>query len=240
MAIDYYEVLGVPKNASVDQIKKAYRDLALKYHPDRNKDKSAEAKFKEINEAYAVLGNEDKRRQYDAYGPDTFGKTFSQEDIFRGFNFEDILKEMNSNMFNFGSFGNVGEEMFGGGAQQQNGVNLYLPFNDIERGIDRVFEVQRHKTCPNCKGSGGEPGTKQVKCTACSGSGQRRMQSNSFLGSLQIVTTCDRCGGRGKTFESRCKTCRGNGSIVVTERFRVKAEKEDSGSPSSGRRFGIF
>src|SRR5271170_4052098 len=134
MAKNYYEVLGIGKTASAEQIKGAYRELALKYHPDRNKDKNATEKFKEINEAYAVLGDEQKRKQYDSYGPAGFGQKYSEEDIFRNFNMEDLFQNMQGSMFDF--------QNFGGGFQEpeQTGVTLNLSFNDIEKGMDREFE----------------------------------------------------------------------------------------------------
>lgn len=245
MAKDYYDVLGVPKTASADQIKKAYRELALKLHPDRNKDKGAVEKFKEVNEAYAVLGDPEKRKQYDSYGPAGFSQKFSEEDIFRGSNVEDMLREMGINL----NFGFGGEGFSGGGPfgqqfepQEQTGVTLNLSFDDINRGLDREFEVQHYKTCSNCKGSGGDPGSKQSKCPTCNGSGRRRIQQNSILGRFEMITTCDRCGGRGKVFEQSCRVCKGNGKMVVTERFRVKVEKEgtETDNRNAGKRFGIF
>ena len=231
---DYYSILGVPKNASLDQIKKAYRELALKYHPDKNKSKEAEEKFKEINAAYAVLGNAEKRREYDTYGPEGFGRRFSQEDIFKGFNFEDIFQDLQGGMYsNFGGG-------FGGFGGEPQGVNINLSFDDIERGIDREFEVQRYKTCDNCRGNGGEPGSKETKCTACNGTGMRHIRQNTFLGSFEMMAPCDRCGGRKKVFDKTCHVCRGNGRVLVTERFRVKAEKSDAGSKDNRRRFGVF
>lgn len=247
MAKNYYNILGVPENASQEDIKKAYRNLALKLHPDRNKDPAAQEKFKEVNEAYAVLSDEEKRRQYDSYGPAGFGRRFSEEDIFRGSNVEDILREMGINL-NFG-FGGGGP--FGGGPfgqqftpPEQNGVTLNLSFDDIDRGLDREFEVQHYKMCPNCRGSGGEPGSKQTKCATCNGSGRRRVQQNSILGRFEMVTVCDRCEGRGKVFEHACRTCNGNGRIIATEKFRVRVEKTGTegreGSNHSGKKFGIF
>lgn len=233
---DYYSVLGVPKDASLDQIKKAYRELALKYHPDRNKSKDAESKFKEINAAYAVLSNPQKRSEYDAYGPEGFGKKFSQEDIFRGFNFEDIFQDLQSNMFS-----NLGGQDFQGGfGGEPQGVNINLSFDDIDKGVDREFEVQRYKICTNCGGNGGEPGSKDSRCPACNGSGMRRVRQNTFLGSFEMVTTCERCHGRKKVFEKTCHVCRGNGRVLVTERFRVRAEKSGAGSSDNRRRFGVF
>ncbi len=244
---DYYAILGVPKTASQDQIKKAYRELALKLHPDRNKDPAAVEKFKLINEAYAVLGDEQKRKQYDSYGPAGFGQRFSEEDIFRGSNVEDILREMGVN-FNFGGFEGAGFEGggFGPGGfgdftpPEQTGVTLNLSFNDIEKGLDREFEVQHQKRCPTCKGSGGEPGSKQMKCDRCNGSGRRRIQQNSILGRFEMVTTCDKCAGRGKVYETLCKTCRGTGRVMVNQRFRIKVESSDSEKSDNRRRFGVF
>lgn len=238
MPKDYYEILGVPKTASIDQIKKAYRELALKYHPDRNKDKGAEEKFKEINEAYAVLGDDQKRRQYDVMGAAGFGQQFSQDDIFRNFNAEDLFQNMQENLFDFQSFGGG---LGGFGQPETTGVNLNLSFDDIEHGMDREFEVQRYKKCSNCRGSGGDPGSREVRCATCNGSGRRRIQQNSFLGRFEMVTMCDRCRGRGKTFEHICNKCRGNGKVVVNEKFRIKVEKlGDPEQKDSRRRFGVF
>ncbi len=238
MAKDYYNILGVPKTASLDQIKKAYRELALKYHPDRNKEKGAEEHFKEINEAYAVLGDEQKRKQYDAYGPAGFGQRYSDEDIFRNFNFEDIFQGMQENLFDFQTFG--GGQFGGFQQQEQTGVTVNLSFKDIEKGLDKEFEVQRYKTCSNCRGSGGEPGSKEVKCPGCNGAGRRRIQQNSFLGRFEMITTCDKCGGRGRVYEKICRACRGNGKVVVTERFRIRAEKSDTENGSQSKKWFGF
>lgn len=169
MAKDYYEILGVGKNASLDQIKGAFRELALKYHPDRNKHKDSEEKFKEINAAYAVLSDPNKRRQYDAFGPEGFGQRFTEEDIFKGINIEDIIRGFQENMF---GFQDVGNPFTGFREEEQRGVNLYIPFDEIERGVNKEFSVQRNKTCDNCKGNGGEPGSKHIKCTKCNGAGR--------------------------------------------------------------------
>ncbi|MDE1860839.1 MAG: DnaJ domain-containing protein [Candidatus Micrarchaeota archaeon] len=236
MEKDYYQILGVPKDASQEQIKKAYRELALKFHPDRNKSKDAEERFKAINEAYAVLGDEQKRKQYDSYGPEGFNQRFTEEDIFRGFNFDEIFKGMQDSMFGFSNFG----PGFGGAEPEQAGVNLYMSFEDLERGIDREFEVQRYRRCGNCRGSGGEPGSKQLKCSSCNGSGRKRIQQNTPFGRFEAITTCGNCGGRGRIFEHVCRTCNGNGRILITERFRIKAEKADEDKDDTRRRFGIF
>lgn len=230
---DYYEILGVKKNASEDEIKRAYRELALKLHPDRNKSKDATEKFKEINAAYAVLGDPAKRQQYDSVGPERFNQNYSEEDIFRGFNTEDIFRDIFGNLGGMGGFG----DMFGQEEQQQTGVNLYLSFDDLEKGVNKEFSVQHYKICGNCRGSGGEPGSKQTRCPACNGSGRRHMQQNTPFGRLQVMTTCDRCGGRGKSFEHICRDCNGNGRIVVTDKFRIKAERADKESGGPKRKF---
>lgn len=240
---DYYSVLGVPNGATADQIKRAYRDLALKYHPDRNHDKAATEKFKEINEAYAVLGDPEKRKQYDAYGPEGFGQRYTADDIFRGSNFQDIFKDMGIN-FDFGSFG--GGDLFGDQFQQsqQDGVNITLSFKDLENGVDREFEVQHYKVCTNCKGNGGEPGSKQIKCSSCNGTGRRHIQQNTMFGRFEAVTTCSRCRGKGKMHEKICGSCGGNGRMIATERFRVKAGMVNGSESSTGsdsrKKFGFF
>lgn len=227
MAKNYYDVLGVSKTATADQIKSAYRNLALKHHPDRNKDKNSEEKFKEINEAFAVLSDPQKRKQYDTFGPDGFNQRFTQEDIFRNFNIEDILKNMG---FSFG-FGE-GDDLFGGNPfsstfsepAEQKGVNLYLDFNDIEKGMEKEFEVVRYKRCDNCGGTGGDPESKQLRCTTCNGSGRTRISQRTPFGVFDAITVCNRCGGRGKIYEKMCAVCKGHGGMNVKEKFKVKVE----------------
>lgn len=230
---DYYATLGVPKNASEAQIKKAYRELALKLHPDRNKSASAEAQFKEINEAYAVLSDPEKRKTYDMYGSEGVHQQYSQEDIFRGSNINDIFKDIfGSADFGFGGFGGMG--------QQPQAVNVSLSFEDLERGIDKEFEVQYNKQCENCRGSGGEPGSKQIKCSACDGRGGRQVQQNTVFGRMSVMTTCSRCGGRGKMFEETCKVCRGQGLTMVREKFRLTAKKVGKDGGEQKKKHGFF
>ncbi len=227
MAKNYYDVLGIQKNASQAQIKDAYRKLVLKYHPDVNKNEDAKVKMQDINEAYAVLGSEEKRKQYDAYGPEAFNRQFSQEDIFRGFNFEDIFREMGVNV-NFGGFGS--EDLFGsffGGQQQSKNTGqsiLYridLGLEDIARGAKKSISVRHLKRCSRCSGKGGEPGSKPVKCRRCKGSGYMTRQQRSMFGSINTVTTCGECGGRGTYYEKACKTCSGKGGVITTENVEV-------------------
>ncbi|MGI0141263.1 MAG: DnaJ domain-containing protein [Candidatus Micrarchaeales archaeon] len=234
MTKDYYEVLGVAKNASEEQVKKAYRELVIKYHPDKNKDPKAQARMQEINEAYAVLGNAQKRQQYDTYGAQQFGQQYNAEDIFRGFNTEEMFKDIFGQNFDPFSGG------FGDNTEQQ-GVNLSFSFNDIEKGIDREFAVEHYKTCTHCSGGGGEPGSKQVTCQTCDGTGRRHIQQNSLFGRFQMVITCDRCKGRGKIFEKKCGTCKGQGKVVVTDRFRVRVDKSGKeDSDPKKKKFGMF
>jgi molecular chaperone DnaJ len=250
MAKDYYQVLGVSKDATAEQIKDAYRALAMKYHPDKNKDKNAEEKFKEINEAYAVLGDPEKRKQYESFGPEGFKQRYTEDDIFRGFNFEDIIREFQDNMFagGFAAGGNpFGGDIFGQQQQEQTGVQVPLTFAEIEKGVTKEFQVERYKTCDHCNGSGGEPGSKQIKCPTCNGKGRMQIHQNTPFGVFNMVTTCNRCGGRGKIYDKLCRICKGNGRVVVTEKFRVTAESTSKPNPEKKDEkpkgkgfFGIF
>ncbi len=227
MARDYYEILGVSRNASPEEIKKAYRELALKFHPDRNPDKKATEIFKEANEAYAVLSDPEKRRQYDAYGPAGFGQRYSEEEIFRNFNFEQIFKDMG---INFG-FGQGGDEIFGSifgqgmGRQRDVGQSILykmdLSLNEIAKGTQKEIQIRHLKRCERCGGGGAEPGSKMGKCSACNGSGRVARTTNTFFGRMQTVTVCERCGGKGKTYEKRCKQCNGKGGAIASERIMV-------------------
>ncbi len=236
MPKDYYEILGVRKTASIDEIKRAYREQVLKYHPDVNKDPKAEVRMRELNEAYAVLSDEQKRQQYDAFGPEQFGQQYSPEDIFRGFNPEDLFKDI----FGFSNFGQYGD-MFG--MEQENemtGLNLYFPFDELERGVEKDFEVRHYKKCQNCRGSGGEPGSQQIRCPKCDGTGNRFTQQNTIFGRIQMHITCDKCGGRGRVFEKECTACKGKGRVVVTDKFRVKAEKLNKEGEEPKKKRGFF
>ena len=227
---DYYDVLGVQKSASQEEIKKAYRELALKYHPDRNKAPDAEEKFKEINEAYAVLSDPQKRTQYDAYGPDKFGQRYSQEDIFRGFNFEDIFKDMGINI-NFGGF--ESSEIFGNlfGMQQAHargdiGQNILyrmdLSLEEAVLGTQKEISIRHVRKCQSCGGSGGDKGAKLLQCSVCHGSGYTAIVRNSMFGRVQTMSVCARCGGKGKYYDKKCKVCSGKGGVPATETVEVR------------------
>lgn len=224
---DYYEVLGVPQNATKEEVKNAYRQLALKYHPDRNKSPDAEEKFKEISEAYAVLSDDEKRRQYDLFGHAGIGQQYSQEDIFRGVDFDEILRDLG---FGFGGFDSIFEMFFGGRRTRpygpQRGVDLRydleITLEEVAVGIEREISIPRTETCDVCHGGGASPGTEPKVCPRCRGAGQVEFTRSAGFAKFIQVTTCDRCGGRGKVIESPCKNCRGTGVVSKERRMRVK------------------
>ena len=243
MSKDYYEVLGVKKSASQDEIKAAYRSLAMKYHPDKNVDKSPEEKkkieekFKEINESYAVLSDPEKRQSYDMYGSESFHQRYSQEDIFRNFNIDEILRNMG---FNFGSGeGNI-FDMFGfGNMGQQRNVDagndilarVNVSLQEAAHGIEKTIYVPHLKECGRCHGSGAEPGTSIVRCDKCNGTGQQRTTRRTPFGVMQTITTCAKCGGSGKAFDKPCRNCAGHGKQKEQDKIQVKIPKGvDTGS----------
>jgi len=224
---DYYEVLGVSKNASKGEIKDSYRKLAMQYHPDRNKAADAEDKFKEISEAYAVLSDEQKRQQYDTLGHAGFDQRYTSEDIFRGADFETILRDIG-----FG-FGDLFRTFFGGGfggggfRQRSNrgqdlGYELEITLEEAAKGTEKEIVVPRTEKCEVCDGSGASPGTSTKTCPKCNGAGQvRNTRSNGFLTYVQ-VTPCSECRGRGKLIESPCKECHGTGLTKKRREINVK------------------
>lgn len=229
MAKDYYEVLGISKSASADQIKSAYRELALKFHPDKNKDKGAEEKFKEINEAYAVLSDAEKRKQYDAYGPEQFNQQYSQEDIFRNFDFESVFKNMG---FDTGSFGgdDFFESMFGfnpnrGAVGNDILARMQISLKEAAHGTKESLSVRHIKLCDRCKGNGAEPSTRIIKCPTCNGTGQARTTTRTPFGVIQTIGVCPTCRGRGKTYEKACKKCNGSGVVHADDKVEVVIPK---------------
>ena len=224
---DYYEVLGVSKNASKEEIKDAYRKLAMQYHPDRNKAADAEDKFKEISEAYAVLSDDQKRHQYDTLGHAGFDQRYTAEDIFRGADFETIFRDIG-----FG-FGDLFRTFFGGGFRGGNfrersnrgqdlAYDLEITLEEAAKGTEKEILVQRTEKCEVCKGSGASPGTSAKTCLKCNGTGKvRNMRKNSFLMYVQ-VTPCSECKGRGTLIESPCKKCHGTGLTKKRRKINVK------------------
>jgi len=214
---DYYEVLGVPKGASNDEIKAAFRKLARQYHPDVNKDESAEEKFKEINEAYGVLSDADKRARYDRFGHAGLGDMGGMPD-FATMDFGDIFEEI------LGGFG------FSTGRRSRNAprrgrdlqMAVTLKFEEAVFGVEKEVEFQRDETCSTCGGSGAEPGTSPTRCNTCNGQGEVRQVRQTFLGQMVQTATCPTCNGRGETISSPCKTCRGNGLERKTVKKKVQ------------------
>jgi len=200
---DYYEVLDVPREASKDDIRSAYRKLARQYHPDVNKEPGAAEKFKEINEAYQVLSDDDKRARYDRFGHAGLG----QGDLggFEGFGFGG-LNEIFEDFFGFGTRGAARQGPSRGADLR---YDLEISFEEAASGCQREIEIARLEVCPDCRGSGAEPGTRPVRCPECNGSGQIRRAQQSIFGSFINVSPCPRCGGRGEVVNTPCKTCRG-------------------------------
>lgn len=222
---DYYDVLGVSKDASEKDIKSAYRKLAMKYHPDRSDASDAEEMFKEISEAYAVLSDADKRRQYDQFGHAGINSQYSQEDLFRGVNFEDLLRG-----FGFGGGGgeSIFDMFFGGGHRRGPGrgrdlrVDLNMTLEQAAEGLETTLDVPRTESCPTCKGSGAKPGTSPVTCSQCRGAGQVTRAQNTPFGQMITSSTCPKCGGRGQMITSPCQECSGTGRMHRTRKINVK------------------
>jgi len=224
MKRDYYEVLGVSKNADVDEIKKAYRKLAMQYHPDQNPgNKEAEEKFKEAAEAYSVLSDSDKRRNYDQFGHAGMGNGGFQFDPNQFADFQDLFRgDIFANLFG-GLFGDA----FGGRRKSSDGrergsdlqVELRIPFKDAVFGVDeKEVEIPRLETCGSCSGSGCASGTHPVVCPQCNGSGQVIMRQSIF----HMTVPCSRCQGKGKIIQSPCSECRGDGRLQKRSKVRFK------------------
>ncbi len=222
---DYYEVLGVQKNAGDDELKKAYRNLAKKYHPDVNPgDAAAEAKFKEANEAYAILSDPEKRAAYDNYGHAAFDGSGNPTGA-GGFD---------ASGFDFGDIGDIFGSIFGGGfggrsTQRRNGpvrgddigLRLDLSFEEAFFGVKRDISYNRIQKCPDCSGSGATKGTSPETCPVCGGTGQRRVTQRIGGMAFQSTTTCENCRGTGKVIKDPCSNCRGTGYIRVTKKLEI-------------------
>lgn len=249
---DYYEILGVPKNADATEIKKAYRKMALKYHPDKNPDdKQAEENFKEAAEAYEILSDANKRSRYDQFGhagvggaSGSNGYHMSMDDIFSQFG--DIFGGA------FGGFSGFGG---GGGRQSHRRVNrgsnlrvkVKLTLEEIAKGVDKKIKVNKYVDCKSCSGTGSKGGASYSSCPSCHGSGQITRVTNTFLGQMQTSSTCPTCGGQGQTIVNKCPSCTGDGIVRDEEVITIKipAGVEDgmqlslSGKGNAGARNGV-
>lgn len=226
---DYYEILGADKKASIDDIKSAYRQLAMQYHPDRNKSPDAEEKFKEISEAYAVLSDQNKRQQYDQFGRAGIDMRYSQEDIFRGAapDIEDILRDFE--MRGFGKGKSIFDILFGGERRREGPhrgsdilYELSVNFEDVAFGKTVDLEVPRTETCDMCNGSGAKSGTSPKTCSTCRGTGQVSKTQNTPFGKFMTTSTCGTCHGTGKIIDTPCPTCHGSGNVQRRRRLEVK------------------
>ncbi|MFA5106433.1 MAG: molecular chaperone DnaJ [Candidatus Micrarchaeia archaeon] len=228
---DYYEVLGVQKTASVDEIKKAYRKLALEFHPDRNKSSDAEEKFKEISEAYAVLSDPEKRKIYDVSGHEGFDQRYSQEDIFRNANFSGFEDVFSSMGFGGGGMNDIFSAMFGFGPQgrrssgrgQDLSYQLGITLDEAFGGVKKEIEFEHYAQCGKCHGTGAEPGSRKSQCPTCGGSGQVRQAKNlGGFGRFVTVAACPKCRGAGSSYEKECGACEGSGRERKRERVDVE------------------
>ena len=224
---DYYEVLGVSKGASDDELKKAYRKEAKKYHPDLHPgDKEAEAKFKEVNEAYEVLSDKEKKARYDQFGHAGVDPNFGAGGGAGGFGGFEDFGDIFSNIFG-GGFGGFGG--FGGQSQRRNGpvrgadirTSILLTFEEAAFGCKKTVDVTRHETCKTCGGNGAKPGTSPVKCKKCNGMGRIRTQTRTPFGMMANETVCPDCQGTGSVVIDPCKDCRGTGRVRVTKKVEV-------------------
>jgi molecular chaperone DnaJ len=234
---DYYEILGVPKNASKEEIKNTYRRLALQYHPDRNKTTGAEERFKEISEAYAVLSDDEKRKRYDTYGH------LGAEEVFRGSeaNFDEIFRDMG-----FGGFRDIFDQIFGGrgagfggtagdpfgfgfgfGGGRRKGRDIIydveLSLEEVLKGRKDEVELPKLERCNTCGGSGASPGTKPRKCSVCNGQGQtRRIYSQNRFSTFVSLEPCKTCRGQGEVIDKPCSACDGSGKVKRNKRLKLE------------------
>ena len=233
MASDYYNILGVPKGASDDEIKKAYRKLAHKHHPD--KQGGDEKKFKEINEAYQVLSDKSKRTQYDQFGRTFEGGSAQGGPGFGGFDFSGFqgFGRQGSQGFDFdfsggGGFEDIFADIFGGGTRtrrksrgQDIQVDMEIDFSEMTRGAEKEINLYKSVVCDRCGGKGAEPGSKIKTCPTCGGSGRVQKTSRSFFGSFSQVTECPECHGEGTVPDKKCAKCGGDGRVKEEKRIKI-------------------
>ena len=224
MATDYYKILGIDKNASKEDVKKAFRKLAHKYHPDKKG--GDESKFKEINEAYQILSNDKKRAEYDAYGRVFDGASPGGQ--YGGFEGFDPSAFRDFDMSGFGNLGDIFSEFFSGtaGSQARRGrdisIELIIPFRDSVFGTERKVLITKTGTCKICSGNGGKPGSSFKKCATCNGQGKIHENKRSFIGTFTTVRVCSDCAGSGSVPSEACASCRGRGVIRGQEEISIK------------------
>lgn len=227
---DYYEILGLSKDATESEMKKAYRKLAMQYHPDKNKEEDAEEKFKEISEAYAVLSDAEKREQYDRFGHAGIDGRYSQEDIFRNADFggfSDLGDIFGSIFGGGGGFGG-----FGGGQRRQGPsrgsdlrYDLTITLEQAATGVDTTINIPRAENCESCGGTGAKSGTSPQTCPTCRGSGQVTQARNTPFGRFMSTSTCNTCHGKGQIIKTPCPACKGTGKIKKVRKISVKVPK---------------
>lgn len=256
---DYYEVLGIEKNASADEIKKAYRKKAIQYHPDRNPgDKEAEEKFKEAAEAYDVLSNPEKRARYDQFGHAGMSGAAGNGGPFGGFgggmSMDDIFSMFGDIFGGHGGFGGFSGFGGGGGNTQQRyhrgsdlRVKVKLTLKEISTGVEKKFKLKKYVPCPHCHGSGAEGNGGVETCPTCKGTGSIIRNQQTILGTMQTRTTCPTCGGEGHIIKNKCKECGGEGIVYGEEIVTVKIPKgvaegmqlSMSGKGNAGKHNGV-
>ncbi len=249
---DYYEILEVSKGATKEEIKKAYRKQAIKFHPDKNPgDKESEEKFKEAAEAYEILSDDDKRSRYDQYGHAGVGGASGGGGFGQGMNIEDIFEHFGDIFGNFGGFGGGSRRGGGGGRRTNKGSNIRvkvkLNLQEVAQGVEKKLKVQKYVPCQPCKGTGAENGTAYSDCTTCHGTGQVTRVTQTFIGQMQTTGICPNCQGEGRIIRNKCTTCFGEGIVYEQEVITVKIpagvgngmQMSVSGKGSAPRRGGV-